>query len=272
MLFTSDEALTLMLVAKVHYLHQSSLAMSSSLQLQCTTTSSKSPIFFKLPQEIRNKIYVFALGEGTWRMQDTSNCDQFNFPAGLGDPSGFYFPLSRGLSMLRVDKQLRQEALPLAYRRTAFHLSDMDDLIKLLLAVGKLGRNNIESLEFAWESRADCERRWEISAPASDDIVTALPSLHVKRCVQLLKQCKRLSFLRLYIESDLISNVPVDTFQADPGIRELCAVRGIKRVEIKDLGYEPLEQDGVAKWLKEQLESPKNNEKNQQSGESYDSR
>lgn len=51
--------------------------------------------------------------------------------------------------MLRVNKQMRQEALPLAYRRTVFHLSDLDDLIKLLILVGDIGRNNIESLELA---------------------------------------------------------------------------------------------------------------------------
>ena len=188
------------------------------------------------------------------------NRDGINFPAGLGDPSGFYFPMSKGLNILRVNRQMRQEALPLAYRRTAFHLVDIDDVIQLLLAVGKLGRNNIESLELAWESRADCEWSWEMS-PASEDIVTALPTLHVARCVQLLKQCKRLRFLRLYFENDLITKVSLNTFQADPGIRELCSVRGIKRVEIQDLGLEPLEQDGAAKWLKEQLESSKDNRK-----------
>ncbi len=220
-----------------------------------------------LPGEIRNKIYSFALTEGIWRLKDTSNRDEFNFPAGLGDPSGFYFPMSKGLSVLRVNRQMRQEALPLAYRSTAFHLPDMDDLIKLLLAVGELGRNNIESLEFAWESRADCEWGWEMS-PASEDIVTALPTLHVAKCIQLLKQCKRLRLFRLYFESDLITNVSLDTFQADPGIRELCSVRGIERVEIQDLGYEPLEKDGAAKWLKEKLESPKENEKDHsESGE-----
>ena len=204
-------------------------------------------------------------------MKDTSNGDEFNFPAGLGDPSGFYFPLSKGLSILRVDRQMRQEALSLAYRRTTFHLVDMDDLIKLLLAVGKLGRNNIESLELVWESRAGCDWRWEMS-PTSEDIVTALPTFHAARCTQLLKQCKRLRLLRLYFERDLIDNVSLDTFQADPGIRELCSVQGIRRVEIHDLGFEPLEQGGVVKWLKEQLESPKDNGKDDaESGEPDDS-
>ena len=186
--------------------------------------------------------------------KDTSNYVRFNFPAALGDPSGFYFPLSEDLGMLRVDKQMRQETLPLAYRRTRFNLIDMDDLVRFLLAVGKLGRDNIESLELAWESRADCEWRWETS-PASQDIEYALPSLHAARCVQLLQQCKRLRHLRLCFESDLITNVSLDTFQADPGIRALCSVRGIKEVEIQDLSFKPLESYKVIKWLKKQLES-----------------
>ncbi len=162
---------------------------------------------------------------------------------------------------------MRQEALPLAYRRTAFSVDDMDDLIRLLLAIGKLGRDNIESLDLAWQSRADCDRRWDM-LPDSEEMVTALPTLHAARCTQLLKQCKRLKFLKLCFDSDLITNISLDIFQADPGIRELCSVRGIRRVEICDLALKPLGQDGPAKWLKEQMESPEDSEtRTQASGE-----
>ena len=153
---------------------------------------------------------------------------------------------------------MRLEALPLAYRRTTFHLVDLDDLIKLLVAVGKLGRNNTESLELNWESRADSDWKWE-GSPGSEEIVPTLPTLHTTECTQLLKQCKRLKSLRLYFDSDLITNVSLDAFQADSGIRELCSVRGIKRVEIWDLGFQPLELNGPAKWLKEHMESTKEN-------------
>ncbi len=183
------------------------------------------------------------------------NWDGLNFTGSIGDPSGFYFPLSSKLSVLRVDRQIRQEALPLAYRRTVFHLDDMDDFIKLLIAVGKIGRDNIESLELTWESRADSELKWD-KAPDSDDLFLTLPTLHAAKCVQLLKQCKRLEFLRLYFESDLISNISSDAFKTHPGIRGLCSVRGIKRVQIWDLGHEPIEQHGLAKWLKGEMESP----------------
>ena len=212
-------------------------------------------MFFRLPREVRDKIYTFALPMGRWQIEDVDSCDGFNFTGSIGDPSGFYFPLSSELTVLRVDRQMRQEALPLAYRRTVFHLDDMDDLIKLLIAVGRIGRDNVESLELTWESRADSELKWD-EAPDSDDLFLTLPVLHAAKCVQLLKQCKRLEFLRLYFESDLITNMSPDAFKTDPGIRELCSVRGIKRVQIWDLGHKPIEQRDLAKWLKGEMESP----------------
>ena len=132
----------------------------------------------------------------------------------------------------------------------------MDDLIELLIAVGGIGRDNIESLELTWASRADSELKWD-EAPDADDVFMMLPTLHAARCVQLLKQCKRLNFLRLLFEKDLISNTSLNAFQTNPGIRKLCSVRGVKRVQIWDLGYVVIEEHGVAKWLKEEMESPR---------------
>merc|ERR1711939_1302572 len=124
-------------------------------KLQPNTTSVLESMFFnKLPKELRDKIYLFALPIEEWSIGDVDSSNELDFAGGIGDLTGFYFPLS-SLAMLRVNKQMRQEALPLAYRRTVFHLDDMDDLIRLLIAVGDIGRDNIESLELAWQSRAD---------------------------------------------------------------------------------------------------------------------
>lgn len=211
-------------------------------------------MFFRLPREVRDKIYTFALPMGRWQIGDVENYDVSNFTGSIGDSSGFYFPLSSELTVLRVGRQIRQETLPLAYRRTVFHLNDMDNLVKLLIAVGRVGRDNIESLELTWGSRADSESKWD-EARDSDDLPLALPALHAVKCVQLLKQCKRLKFLRLYFESDLITDISPDAFKSDPGIRELCSIRGIERVQIWELGDEPIEQHGVVKWLKGEMES-----------------
>lgn len=75
--------------------------------------------------------------------------DKFNFTESIDDPSDFYFPLSSRLTVLRVNRQIRQEILPLAYRRTIFHLDDIENLIQLLVAVGRIDRDNIESLKLA---------------------------------------------------------------------------------------------------------------------------
>ncbi len=132
----------------------------------------RSPIvnqgLLRLPREIRDKIYTFAIPKGKWRITDIDEFEQDNLTRGIGDPSGFYYPLSKDLVVLRVNKQMRREALPLAYRRTTFILDDLDDVIKLLIAIGQVGRDNIESLQFPWESRADMELTRE-SVPGSDD-------------------------------------------------------------------------------------------------------
>jgi hypothetical protein len=186
--------------------------------------------FFNLPREVRDSIYDCALPEAKWRIT-----------------------LSKDLAVLRVNRQMREETLPLAYRRTSFRLDDMDDLIKLLISVGQIGRNEIESLEFPWESRADSECKWD-AFPDSDDHFLMLPTLHVTRCVQLLKHCKRLKLLRILFESELILKMPHSSFKADPGIRRLCSIQGIKRVEILSLAYEPLKDCCLAKWLKDEIE------------------
>jgi hypothetical protein len=210
-------------------------------------------MFFELPKELRDKIYSYAVPQGAWVGEDTDSFNELNFSGGIGDASGFYFPLNR-LSVLRINRQIRQETLPVAYQRTLFHFDDMDDLIKFLIAIGKIGRDNIECLELAWQSRADLEDQWT-EAPIPDEHSLTLPVLHAARCVQLLRQCKSLRFLQLYFERDLILDVSPNSYKADPGIVELCSIQGIERVEICNLGYESLDQCDFVKWLKAIMES-----------------
>jgi len=186
-------------------------------------------MFCKLPKELRDRIYTLALPRGEWRVADVDGLNELNFARGIGDLSGFYFPLS-SLIVLRVNRQMRQEALSLAYRRTVFHLDDMDDLIRLLIAIGDIGRANIKSLELAWQSRSDFECQWA-EAPDANEHSLTLPTLHVAKCIQLLKQCNSLSFLRLYFENDLVFGMPPLDCKADPGICGLSSIRGIERVE-----------------------------------------
>ncbi len=220
-------------------------------------------MFLNLPKEIRIRIYTLALPKGNWELKHMNNFTEHNFTGGMGDPGGFYFPLSKTLSVLRVNRQIRQEALPFAYRKTIFIFNDMDDFVKLLIAIGKIGRDNIESLSLTWESGADCEDKWHNCLDAEDPLLT-LPTLHAVKAVQLLKQCNRLTYLRLCFDRELISNVSSEAYEADPGMQELCSIRRIRRVEFVGLDYEPLEQRGLGKWLKEKMkpyEEGKDNQK-----------
>ncbi len=219
-------------------------------------------MFYKLSRELRNRIYIFALFKEEWKIEDMSTFDELNFTEDMSDSSDFYFSLSKKLTVLRVNKQMRQETLSLAYRRTIFHLNDMNDLIKLLIAIKKIDRDSIESLKLTWESRVDSECKWDEALNSEDSSLT-LSTLHVVKCVQLLKQCKRLTFLRLYFERDLINNIFSNVFKVDSEIRELCFVQEIERVKIWGLNYESLKQRDLVKWLKEEIKSFEKKEKNE---------
>ncbi|KAH7021544.1 uncharacterized protein B0I36DRAFT_354188 [Microdochium trichocladiopsis] len=82
------------------------------------------------PLEIRQTIYNFALPRVEWTMVDDEYFEHNDFPHGIGDPSGFYYPLRKASSVLRVNKQIRREALPFAYRRTTFCLHNLESAIK----------------------------------------------------------------------------------------------------------------------------------------------
>ncbi|RFU73327.1 hypothetical protein TARUN_8925 [Trichoderma arundinaceum] len=216
------------------------------------TARDRPSLFFRLPAEIRLRIYHFAIPRGEQSVEDIENFNRDCFLSGMGDPSGFYYPLGHNLSILRVSRQIRREAFPFAYRRTDFLLDDMDDAIKFLIAVGQTGRENIESLQFSWTSRADSWHRWEEYVQAEGGR-SLMPELHVSALVMMMKQCKRLRSLRLCFEDELIRDVPPAIFMADPGIRELCSVRGIRKFDIWDpfTGY--LKHCSVAKLLREEI-------------------
>lgn len=191
---------------------------------------------------------------GQWQLGDGDAFNSTTFVGALGDPSGFYFPLNIDLNILRVNKQIRQEALSIAYRRTFFRLDHIDDFVKVALSIGEIGRANLQSVEFSWESRSDLHHRMDQNSDIEDDQLQ-LPTLHVSRCVQLLRECHRLQFLRLCFEPDLIASISPSDFRADPGIRKLSSIHGIQRIELVDTICEPLDHYEHVKWLKQELES-----------------
>ena len=160
LLFTKKEAYRAVAMSKIMTTLKFFREELNGTQSQHDTKHALGSVFFKLRREIRENIYAFALPKGQWTIRDYSNSNELNFARGIGDPSGFYFPLTT-LNVLTINRQMRQEALPIAYRTTSFHLDDIDDLIKLLIAIGRVGRDNIESLELAWQSRTDSEYQWD---------------------------------------------------------------------------------------------------------------
>lgn len=223
-------------------------------QFQVENGYKSSSVFFRLPRELRDRVYMFCIPDCEWKIADVDIFNSTTFVEAMGDPTGFYFPLHNHLSVLLINKQIRQEALPIAYRRTFFRLDDIDDFIKVAISIGQIGRANIESVQFSWESRSDLYHgKHEYSEP--DDNQSQLPALHVSRCVQLLKKCHRLAFLRIYFERHVLSNMSFADFQANTGIRELSSIRGIHRVQIESAFCEPLDDCELLKWLKRKLES-----------------
>ena len=105
---------------------------------------------------------------------------------------------------------MRQEALSPAYHKV-FHSDNIEDLIRMLIAVGKMGRNNIESLELPWESRINPEWQCDRAPDCENPGLDFATSSHEKKCAQLAAQGSATGFasLRLYFDSDLITNCPL---------------------------------------------------------------
>lgn len=167
-------------------------------------------------------------------MDDAKN-SAFNrqkFARCIGDLSGFYFPLNHELAILRINRQMRHEALPLAYRRTTFHLSDWDELTMLLVSVGQVGRDNIEALEFPVDSPMASERNWWMRVPKDD--LTDVSSLHVMKYVRLLKRCKRLVTLHFYGILGLRDRMELYMFWDNPYILGISAFRVMEGREIRE--------------------------------------
>ncbi|KIW21980.1 uncharacterized protein PV07_12619 [Cladophialophora immunda] len=225
------------------------VTMNTTAMLRLDLACGLGPVFSRLSAETRLQIYNLAMPRGQWRTV-LVDCPKSQFPGTIGDPSGFYFPLSH-LGVLTANKQMRREALPLAYRSTRFQVDHLDDLVQLLIGIGDIGRANIGSLEFDWQSRADVESQ-QTEAPTPAESSPTLPITHVTSCIQLLGQCHNLKSVRLHFDPDLISRIPPKIYQADPGLSGLRSIR-IERLEVYDLGDEPLAQREFVGWLQERL-------------------
>ncbi|KAI4264809.1 MAG: hypothetical protein L6R42_000108 [Xanthoria sp. 1 TBL-2021] len=191
--------------------------------------------FDKLPRGLRDTIYDFVFPQQYWSMdEDVSRITDLDLLGSMSDLSGFYFPLAPESGILAVNQQMREEALRWAYRSTSFELDGIDDVVKLLLGISEIGRDNVRSLAFGWQSssESDFERheapgKVTVEGTVIKDLFLTLPVIHVDTCMQLLKQCGRLTHLRLNFEKELIDNLEPRAFKATAGIRKLSSLRGL---------------------------------------------
>ena len=136
-------------------------------------------------------------------------------------------------------------------------MDDIDDLIKLLIAIGDIGRKNLRFLEFTWQSRCDSDSK-DTTAAQNAESITTMPTLLIGRVVELLKQCKCLETLRILFDIDDSVEFDAMDFDARIELSQLNSLLGVRTVEICGLNYEPLPQHRFANWLKESLQRPKN--------------
>ncbi|KAF2754309.1 hypothetical protein EJ05DRAFT_155684 [Pseudovirgaria hyperparasitica] len=212
------------------------------------------PTLCKLPTEIRDIIYGFVCDDPESRT--VTNCTddiKGTFTRGIADPSGFFFPMWSDMALLRVNKSLRREVLPHVYRKTTFHVEDMDDLVMFLTAIGDIGRDNVESLSFPLESRISLAALWKDQPESAEVHHLRLPFIHTSNCIMLLKACKRLKHLVLRMEAEILDNRDIADFLSDPCIQGLSELR-VKDVCIESLDGEILDSSELVIALKNRIE------------------
>lgn len=194
------------------------------------------PRILTLPREIRDMIYMFALPEKIqMTVWDNANEEISTlFLRGIGDPAGVFLnpPTQEEVSLLGVNNQIRSEVLHEVIRRCHFRVVHRQ-VIQLLLSIGRLGRENIESLEIKW---AELEM---------DSDVDQYPAVHHQvRYIELLRQCKRLRCLRLIFPSPSQPNPNFpDELNGDPTVSALIspfAGLGMSDIELHvkfEIGY-----------------------------------
>ncbi|KAK5998034.1 hypothetical protein PT974_00404 [Cladobotryum mycophilum] len=226
-------------------------------------SSKMSPsLFHRLPLEIRQKVYSLVIGEKYWFIGSEKDRYAFRikFPGSMGDFSGFFYPIRPSIWLLHVNKQVRAEALPFAYRQTEFDVEQLNHAVQLLVGIGRIGRENIKFLHLHWKSE---KYLLPTKIPEEEsDPYKHLHSAHLHAAifVQLLKQCRVLQRLRLEFEFNEISKMPLDQFTSDPGIVELCSVERITEVIIQGrdgTALKSVDECSCAVWLKETLEVSK---------------
>lgn len=208
-----------------------------------------SDFFSRLPREVRDRVYYFAIPTTTW-VSTTESTFLRNIVESMEICSGFCFPF-QNISLLETCWQIRSEALAFAYRNTKFCLDDIDEVIQFLVAVGTTGRSNLRSLEFAWISKSDQNYQWE-HAIMNDEFYPTLPGIHAEECVKLLQQCNTLSDLCLKFDETSIGDVDSEFMRGNLSLELLRSMDNLRNLKIVNIDGDPLEQTWFVEWLRGQ--------------------
>jgi hypothetical protein len=199
---------------------------------------------------VRDIIYDFTLPFHTLELPESIFHQRQTLPEAIGDPTGF-FESTRGCASLQLCKGLRAEMLPIAYANMCCEAQDLGNAVKLLMAIGTIGRDSLGHLDVLW-SGGGSEEEHEHS-PSEATTTLWLPSRHVPLCLHLLAECRGLKTLSLRFERELLSATPLDDFQRNTGILQLASIKHVIQVNMLDVWGDSLDDHALLQWLKREM-------------------
>jgi hypothetical protein len=140
--------------------------------------AGESPLL-QLPPEIRNRIWKFALAGNiirpTWSDGGKSIVDNFYY----NERSGLYDPLPHRLSLLRVCRQIYQEAAAFTRHVCIFRFFDFDDLRGWMARAPADQRKAVGVVQFGLQHPLDHASRERAPLKQLGKAIPKLPNLNV---------------------------------------------------------------------------------------------
>ncbi|KAI9710637.1 MAG: hypothetical protein M1812_007402 [Candelaria pacifica] len=208
--------------------------------------------FLNLPPELRNQIYTYILlltpetnpelttDTQTWFSPVPPEYQSQNFivdaivnvpGSNLDDYGTNQRPLTNRGAILRTNRQIYHEALPIAYGKNSFQLCGTSPLAAFLALIGPVARANIPEIFLCW-----CNIGRGVEA------------------FKLMKSCERLKQLIIRVsetcEEDVVKGEGVSRFRDSETARELSKLRGLRYLGwTNDSENEMFEDEGAEDWL-----------------------
>ncbi|KAI9794326.1 MAG: hypothetical protein M1835_006628 [Candelina submexicana] len=192
--------------------------------------------FLDLPPELRNQIYTLVLRESETIVPQYLMVEEWhNMPYGgrikaqttvsKRDPA----PFSRPLSILRSNKQIRNEAVAVFYSQKEIKLGGMHHVWRFLNHIGPDARSVITELTFQYNKRKSAKRAIEMLAEC-----TRLEKVHITIDETALLGNDKSQKTPMIADKDDPSNIAdtISPLSDVEGMKELSEVRGLQDVVI----------------------------------------